>query len=162
MMKLNLSTLLITLCTTGLLTLSACVAPKNKALDNEYLQTIKNDKIVKDNYPTSIMGDLIADDKKSTHLCSKFTHQQLKECTKQGGKLEKQGMAQCYLCTIEYADAGKTCSDSSECDGACLNYGDFIPAGKTNQKGQCSKDNSPFGCYQKIEKGMAKHAMCVD
>ncbi len=83
------------------------------------------------------------------------------DCQKQGGTLKKQGMAQCYMCTINYADAGKVCSDSSNCQGACLNYNNFAPVGKAT-KGQCAKTNSPFGCYQRVEKGVAKNAICVD
>ncbi len=150
-MKLNISTILITLCTTGLLTLSACNAqPKS-------MPTEKPSKPVS----TSVSTDLTKyQDQRD--MCQKVTEKKVIDCQKQGGSLQKQGMAQCYMCTIEYADAGKACSDGSECQGACLNYNDFIPAGKTNQQGQCAKTNSPFGCYQVIEKGVAKHAMCVD
>ncbi len=150
-MKPNL--ILMTLCTTGLLTLSACNAqPKQNSVD-------KPSTAVSVDNSASVNLSKYQDQR---DLCQKVTEKKVIDCQKQGGSLQKQGMAQCYTCTIEYADAGKICSDASDCLGACLNYNDFIPAGKTNQQGQCAKTNSSFGCYQKIEKGVAKHAICVD
>ncbi len=150
-MKLNLSTMLIALCTTSILTLSACsLGNGNSSGSNKNTAQTNTPKVDLSKYQ---------DQRK---MCQKITKKKILDCQQKGGKLKKQGMAQCYSCSINYADGGKTCSDSSECEGACLNYGDFITAGKTNQQGQCAKDNSPFGCYQKIEKGVAKHALCVD
>ncbi len=147
-MKLN--RILMTICTTSLLTLSACnVQPKSMLAE-------KASKPIS----TSVSIDL-SKYQDQRDLCQKITEKKVIDCQKQGGSLQKQGMAQCYTCTIEYADAGKVCSDSSECQGACLNSNKFTPAGKAT-KGQCAKTNSPFGCYQKIEKGVAKDAMCVD
>ncbi len=149
-MKLNISTILMILCTTGLLTLSACNA-QPKPMPAE-----KPSKPVS----TSVSIDLTKyQDQRD--MCQKITEKKVIDCQKQGGSLQKQGMAQCYMCTIEYADAGKVCSDASDCQGACLNYNKVVSAGMAT-KGQCAKTNSPFGCYQRIEKGVAKHAICVD
>ncbi len=150
-MKLNLSTIFIALCTTSILNLSACSTSTQQQTTSDKPSTTVNTKKV----------DLskYQDQRK---MCQKITEKKVIDCQKQGGKLQKAGLAGCYTCIVEYADGGKTCSDSSECEGACLNYNNFAPADKPKQTGQCAKTNSPFGCYQRIEKGVAKHAMCVD
>ncbi len=153
-MKLNISTILITLCTTGLLTLSACNAqPKQNSVDKPSTAVSVDNSV-----PVSVDLSKYQDQR---DLCQKITEKKVLDCQKQGGSLKKQGMAQCYMCTINYADAGKVCSDASDCQGACLNYNKVVSAGMAT-KGQCAKTNSPFGCYQRIEKGVAKHAICVD
>ncbi|WP_227430600.1 hypothetical protein [Psychrobacter sp. I-STPA6b] len=86
----------------------------------------------------------------------------VQQCQQQGGSLQVGGMLGCYQCVVEYADAGKTCQDSSECQGTCRNTEQYIEAGLSNQTGQCSANSSPFGCYQVIEKGVAQGMLCVD
>ncbi len=149
-MKLNISTILMTLCTTGILTISACsTSTQPQTTNDKPSATVKTKKVDLSLYQNQ------------RKMCQKITEKKVIDCQKQGGSLQKQGMAQCYTCTIEYADAGKVCSDASDCQGACLNYNKVVSAGMTT-KGQCAKTNSSFGCYQVIEKGVAKHAMCVD
>lgn len=96
-------------------------------------------------------------------LCPKVTDKILKTCQQQNGVMQKQGKAQCYICTIEYSDAGKKCQSSSDCEGGCYAFNEPVPIGKANQFGQCASNNSHFGCHQKIENGVAKEGMlCVD
>lgn len=85
-----------------------------------------------------------------------------KACRAQGGEVMKTGRAQCYRCVMSYADAGKACKDSADCQGACETSGEFINSGLANQIGQCASNNNPFGCRQTIEKGVAQSAICVD
>ncbi len=150
-MKLNLSAMLIALCTTSILTLSACsTSTQSQTTSDKPLTSVKTQKIDLSQYQYQ------------REMCQKITEKEVIDCQQQGGKLQRAGLMGCYTCIVEYADGGKTCSDSSECQGDCLNYDDFISTGKINQTGQCAKDNSPFGCYQVIEKGVAKYALCVD
>jgi hypothetical protein len=83
-------------------------------------------------------------------------------CTAQGGEILKMGRAQCHQCILSYADAGKVCKDSADCQGACETKGEFVNAGLGNQVGQCASNNDPFGCRQVLEKGVAQSAICVD
>ena len=83
-------------------------------------------------------------------------------CTTKGGVFSQQGRLGCHMCVVNYADAGKACKDSSDCQGSCQSSGEFIASGTANQTGQCSANSSPFGCRQTIEKGVAQPAICVD
>lgn len=92
--------------------------------------------------------------------CEQVTQEYYQSCVVKGGTLQRQGMLGCYGCVIEYADAGKTCRDHSDCQGSCysVNGTDFnAPA-----MGQCSANNSPFGCRQEIVNGKAQSMLCVD
>lgn len=92
--------------------------------------------------------------------CPQVTEKNYQSCAVKGGTLQMQGMLGCYGCLIKYADAGKTCRDHSDCQGSCYSVSgaDFnAPA-----TGQCSADNSPFGCRQEIVNGKAKSMLCVD
>lgn len=92
--------------------------------------------------------------------CPQVTEKNYQSCAVKGGTLQMQGMLGCYGCVIEYADAGKTCRDHSDCQGSCYSVSgaDFnAPA-----TGQCSVDNSPFGCRQEIVNGKAQSMLCVD
>ncbi len=150
-MKQNLSSILIALCSAIILTVTACsLSNSNSSGSNKNITKTDTSKIDLSQYQYQ------------REMCQKITEIEVVDCQQQGGNLQRAGLMGCYTCIVEYADGGKTCSDSSECQGDCLNYDDFIPTDKINQTGQCAKDNSPFGCYQVIEKGVAKSAMCVD
>jgi hypothetical protein len=61
------------------------------------------------------------------------------------------GRLQRPTCVVPYADAGKTCSDKADCQGACIAEGNLEAQGATT--GQCQKTNVQFGCYAKIVGG---------
>lgn len=86
----------------------------------------------------------------------------VKECLAKGGTYSKQGRLQTYRCVTQFSDAGKSCTDSSECQGSCLNSDTAIEAGTSSVKGTCAADDSLFGCRQLIEGGVAKGTLCVD
>ncbi len=82
-------------------------------------------------------------------------------CTSGGGKVERRGRMGMELCVRPYADAGKSCTDSSQCDGKCI--GDAGAAPDAPQvAGQCQADDRLFGCYSEIKGGKAANAICVD
>lgn len=129
------------------LSLSSCqVAPQAETVEN----------------PTSTPS--VTDTNPIDHNGNGYPSEQLvQQCTKKGGKYSRQGRAGAYRCIVPYADAGKSCQDASDCEGNCkAKQGDFFPAGAPNVEGQCSSDNSPFGCFQTIENGVALPALCVD
>lgn len=86
----------------------------------------------------------------------------VKECTAKGGKFSKEGRLQMYRCVMQFSDAGKSCSDSSECQGSCLSSDKSIEAGTPNLVGTCAATDSPFGCRQIIEGGVSKGTLCID
>ena len=86
-------------------------------------------------------------------------------CTAAGGTISRQGLAGYEMCVLPYADAGKVCSDSSECLGQCraqtLNTAQQSEAAQ-NVTGQCQANNIPFGCHSEIIGGTIQPGLCVD
>ena len=80
-------------------------------------------------------------------------------CATRGGTLQPLGRMQRSTCVVPYADAGKTCSDKADCQGACITEGNLDTPATT---GQCQKSNVQFGCYAKIVNGKATATICVD
>ena len=83
-------------------------------------------------------------------------------CEAAGGEVRRDGMAGWEHCIQEYADAGAACSDASDCLGRCMIDGEFTAAGQPTDAGRCEANNSPFGCFQTVENGVATAALCVD
>lgn len=104
----------------------------------------------------------IKNDPFAYQACVYPPNEMVQACTAKGGVFSQQGMLGCYQCVMNYSDAGKTCQDSSDCQGKCKNPGEFMDANAKTQSGQCASDSSPFGCYQTIEEGVTQPAICVD
>lgn len=81
-------------------------------------------------------------------------------CSAKGGTIQTVGRAQIQTCVTPYADAGKACTDKSQCQGACILEGNLEPRGPV--AGQCQKTDRQFGCYARVEGGKATAAICVD
>jgi len=81
-------------------------------------------------------------------------------CAKAGGQVQPVCMMQKPMCVISFRDAGKTCSDSSECLGRCQTA-ESVQAMKP-ATGKCAATNDPCGCFQTVEKGVAQYALCAD
>jgi hypothetical protein len=82
------------------------------------------------------------------------------QCSAKGGRMQPVGKAQIPTCVVPYADAGKACTDNSQCEGACILEGNLEAQGEVT--GQCQKTNRQFGCYAKVVNGKATGAICVD
>lgn len=85
------------------------------------------------------------------------------KCEAAGGVVQPAGMLGWDNCIQMMPDAGKSCTSASDCLDRCMlslegEYADFGEAAT----GECSKNDSPFGCYQKVENGIAEPAICVD
>ncbi len=85
-----------------------------------------------------------------------------KACLAKGGEYTKQGKLQMYRCVMQFSDAGKSCSDSAECQGSCLNSNRLIETNTSNVVGQCASTDSPFGCREIVENGVGKGFLCID
>jgi len=81
-------------------------------------------------------------------------------CSAKGGTIQPVGKAQIPTCVTPYADAGKTCSDKSDCQGQCVLEGNLEPRGPIT--GTCQKTDRQFGCYARVVDGKATAAICVD
>jgi putative hemolysin len=79
-------------------------------------------------------------------------------CTAAGGRIERRGRLGAELCVKPFADAGKACTDTSQCQGMCVSRGTDTAA----TAGQCQTDNRLFGCYSQIKGGKAVNTICVD
>ncbi|NQZ24038.1 MAG: hypothetical protein HRT53_18580 [Colwellia sp.] len=85
----------------------------------------------------------------------------IQTCLGKGGVIKSVCMFAMPYCVQTFIDAGKKCSDSSDCAGDCRLEDDFVNSG-TNTSGFCSTNSDPCGCYQRITNGKAEPALCVD
>lgn len=76
------------------------------------------------------------------------------DCLDQGGAWGPQGRAQTDMCDLPATDAGKSCTDSSQCQGLCLASG-------TPATGACSPRTINFGCHDIMADG-SRMAICID
>jgi hypothetical protein len=80
-------------------------------------------------------------------------------CTSAAGRVERRGRMGAELCIHAYADAGKQCTDSAQCQGKCVSGGN---PGTPPVAGQCQADDRLFGCYSEIKGGKSVGAICID
>jgi len=82
-------------------------------------------------------------------------------CLNHGGVIKGVCMSGLPTCVQQYLDAGKKCSDSTQCAGECRVEHDFVKKGLPIM-GYCSADNDPCGCFQLVKSGIAQATLCVD
>jgi hypothetical protein len=85
---------------------------------------------------------------------------EVKACTARGGKIEPVCMMGELACVVRYRDAGKRCTDKSECAGECLYEGDDSP--QVNAVGRCQRTSDPCGCKAPVVHGRVQPALCAD
>lgn len=92
------------------------------------------------------------------------TADERKACEATGGEARPAGKAQFDMCVQTYPDAGKTCSDASDCLGRCvLEVGiDATPERGTLVTGVCEADTDQFGCTPLVNGGVFEGAICID
>jgi hypothetical protein len=82
-------------------------------------------------------------------------------CATQGGTLQPVGITGRQACVIRYKDAGKTCTDGSQCEGDCW-AGPKAYAEDEKVTGTCQPTNMPFGCHSRVTNGRGGPVLCVD
>lgn len=82
-------------------------------------------------------------------------------CTSGGGTVQRRGMLGMEMCVYAYADAGRQCTDSAQCEGKCVGSAGSVAPDKA-ATGQCQADDRLFGCYAEIKGGKSAYAICVD
>ena len=83
-------------------------------------------------------------------------------CTARGGQMQQVGRAQTWQCVVNYADAGKRCTDASQCEGQCEIAGNSGIAAGTAATGVCQADSNRFGCRTTVKDGKAEATLCID
>lgn len=80
------------------------------------------------------------------------------DCLSHGGTWQRWGLAPEEFCQIPMKDAGKICTDNSECSARkCL-----ADTQANASSGYCAQYNQVFGCYATVEHGKISQAVCVD
>ncbi|KAF0174648.1 MAG: putative secreted protein [Alphaproteobacteria bacterium] len=85
-------------------------------------------------------------------------------CAARGGVVDTVGRMQRQVCRVPYADAGKTCSNKSDCTARCIldnEEGGEVPA-KGKVTGQCQHYETQFGCFSEVDGGLVTSTICVD
>ncbi|WP_312781020.1 hypothetical protein [Brevundimonas sp.] len=83
-------------------------------------------------------------------------------CSSRGGQMQQVGRAQTWQCVVKYADAGKRCTDASQCEGDCEIAGNSGIAPGASAVGQCQADSNRFGCRTTVKDGKAEATLCID
>ena len=83
-------------------------------------------------------------------------------CSSRGGEMRQVGRAQTWQCVVKYADAGKRCTDGSQCEGDCEIAGNSGIASGAPAVGQCQVDSNRFGCRTTVKDGKAEATLCID
>jgi len=90
-------------------------------------------------------------------------------CEAQGGKWGRIGPSPRESCNLPTSDAGKVCSDSSECEGGCVaNLSradqDRITRDKAviETQGKCTPWRIVVGCMALVTDGKVRGILCVD
>ena len=83
------------------------------------------------------------------------------QCQAEGGSVRGVGMFGTPACVKPFPDAGKACSDKSECQGLCKAPENSVVGSRS--EGTCQKDTHDIhGCYDKIERGAVVGGVCLD
>lgn len=87
------------------------------------------------------------------------------QCAAKGAFLDYRGMFGTAMCVTRFPDAGKACSDKSDCSGRCITEDErfLTPAAIGNSaRGLCQPDDSLFGCYAEVVNGRIAQPICAD
>lgn len=83
-------------------------------------------------------------------------------CAARGGQMQQVGRMQSWQCVVRYLDAGKRCTDASQCQGQCEIPGNSGVAPGAAAVGQCQADSNRFGCRTTVKDGKAEATLCID
>lgn len=83
-------------------------------------------------------------------------------CAKAGGEVRKVCLMGTPMCVVTFKDAGKVCSDGSECGSGSCRLAEMGAPAEQPGKGICAPTNDPCGCFQMVEDGIVQHALCAD
>lgn len=86
------------------------------------------------------------------------------ECKAKGGEIRPAGLMGTPTCIIPYKDAGKDCTEDTDCEGQCWASSVPPPGPDGKMHGICQANNLPFGCHAVIDHGAVQGGgvLCVD
>lgn len=84
-----------------------------------------------------------------------------KACAEHNGKWQKVGKLQMPACILTPKDAGKACTDSSQCETRCIAK-DPEPKAGEKADGICADSTNLFGCQTYIKDGRSEGTLCID
>jgi pimeloyl-ACP methyl ester carboxylesterase len=83
-------------------------------------------------------------------------------CQARGGEVRPVCRRQVPRCVVRYPDAGKRCSNKSDCQGRCLVDGERSLRPGDPANGRCEEDDDPCGCKFEVKNGKLAGGICVD
>lgn len=83
-------------------------------------------------------------------------------CAAKGGAIRPVCRRQIPRCVTPFADAGKSCTDNSQCRGKCLVDGERAGEPQGSVTGRCQSDDDPCGCKIEVVNGKQAGGRCVD
>ena len=82
-------------------------------------------------------------------------------CEERGGIWGKFGLLEIDQCNLLASDAGKACSDHSDCESVCVSEDSVAP--ESVESGVCFGRTIVLGtCLNYVEAGIAQGILCVD
>lgn len=82
-------------------------------------------------------------------------------CQQAGGRWQTSGILRIYGCLLPAKDAGKICTDDSQCQYNCNARSGEKPEPGQPATGQCQANNTYTGCYIEIRDGRARPEFCM-
>lgn len=84
-------------------------------------------------------------------------------CKAKGGALQPVCRLGRVTCIVKFSDAGKACTDGSQCESQKCLADVTAPRDPAAQvTGQCKATNDPCGCSTPVENGKLGTGICVD
>jgi len=83
-------------------------------------------------------------------------------CKARGGAVRPVCRMHVPRCVVRFSDAGKRCTDKSQCQGLCILDTDREAGLGDPAKGRCQEDDDPCGCKIAVVNGKVAGGACVD
>lgn len=83
-------------------------------------------------------------------------------CLAQGGRWGRVGLRGAALCNLPTHDAGKSCTDHKQCEGACITGNPKVWLFPNDAFGHCAEWTQTVGCLSFMEGGKPSPVICVD
>lgn len=77
------------------------------------------------------------------------------QCAVDGGRFEPAGITGARMCIRPTPDAGKACTNGTQCTGLCL-------ANSNDGSGMCSAETPQFGCIDMLDERGERVVLCID
>jgi hypothetical protein len=95
---------------------------------------------------------------------TRLTAKQRTICLSRGGQVKIMGLSGNEGCALPMSDAGKACTDHSQCKGGCYLDESKTPYPQRGEQavGACAATDYPYGCRTGVSKGKSEGGLCAD